>query len=113
MSTGKHYQRGKGSSLIPRGVPMPADRTDVLTASQLEFVARQHPEPHRPIGCPGYTDLELLPGILKAFQSGCRWRDLDWPGYPSGITHWRRLQYWKRKDHFKRLWNRMLDVLLG
>lgn len=27
-------------------------------------------------------------------RSGCHWRDLDLPGYPS-VTHWRRIRFWQ------------------
>ncbi len=90
-----------------RGYP-----TDVLTERQLAFIARHLPEPHAPTGRPAYSNLELLPGILRVLRSGCRWRDLDLPGYPSGVTHWRRLRYWKQRSHFKKLWKRLLDVLV-
>lgn len=86
--------------------------TDVLTQRQLMFIAEYLPEPHEPTGRPAYSNLQLLPGILKVLRSGCRWRDLDYPGYPSGVTHWRRLRYWKKSKRFKKLWNRVLDVLV-
>jgi transposase len=72
--------------------------TDILTQTQIAFVASNLPEPAAETGRPAYTNRELLPGILRILRSGCRWRDLDLPGYPSGITHWRRLQYWMRKS---------------
>jgi transposase len=53
----------------------------------------------------------LLPGILRILRSGCRWRDLDLPGYPSGVTHWRRLQFWKRRKYFRALWELLLRQL--
>jgi transposase len=71
--------------------------TDVLNEKQLNFVARNLPEPSSEIGRPAYSNVELLPGILIVLRSGCRWRDLNMPGFPDGSTHWRRLRYWKRK----------------
>ena len=46
-------------------------RKDVLTARQLEFVARLLPEPNATTGRPAYSNLELLPGILRVLRSGC------------------------------------------
>src|ERR671917_142499 len=86
--------------------------TDVLTNTQIAFLATHLPEPKAETGRPAYTNSQLLPGILWVLRSGCRWRDLDLPGYPSGVTHWRRLRYWKRTSHIKRLWKRLLDVLV-
>lgn len=86
--------------------------TDVLNQYQLAFVARHLPQPAASTGRPAYMNLDLLPGILRVLRCGCRWRDLDAPGYPSGVTHWRRLRYWKEKRHFKQLWKRLLDILV-
>lgn len=86
--------------------------TDVLEEKQLEFVAKKLPEPCAQTGRPAYTNLELLPGILKVLRSGCRWRDLDQYDYPSGITHWRRLQFWQKCKGFVRLWHYLLRLLL-
>lgn len=85
--------------------------TDVLSEVQLAFVASKLPEPHAWTGRPGYANEQLLPGILKVLRSGCRWRDLDLPDYPDGTTHWRRLQFWKRKKHFRHLWELLLRLL--
>jgi transposase len=52
-----------------------------------------------------------LPGILKVLRSGCRWRDLDKKGYPSGVTHWRRLRFWERKFGLKNAWSLILQKL--
>lgn len=84
--------------------------TDALNPYQLAFVACHLPQPSARTGRPAYTNLELLPGILRVLRSGCRWRDLDEPGHPSGVTHWRRLRYWRRGQHFKALWKRLLDI---
>src|SRR5918998_1456640 len=86
--------------------------TDVLTNTQIAFLATRLPEPKAETGRPAYTNSQLLPGILRILRSGCRWRDLDLPGYPSGVTHWRRLRYWKQRAHFKALWKRLLDILV-
>jgi transposase len=74
---------------------MPATvSTDVLTPRQLAFIAERLPEPpSAPRGRRPYSNQELLPGILRVLRSGCRWRDLDRPGSPSGVTHWRRLRF--------------------
>jgi hypothetical protein len=29
------------------------------------------------------------------------------------LTHWRRLQFWKRRKYFRKLWERVLRMLLG
>ncbi len=63
-------------------------------------------------GRPAYTNLELLPGILKVLRSGCRWRDLDQKGFPSGITHWRRLRFWQKSKGFVRIWHYLLRLLV-
>lgn len=87
--------------------------TDVLTARQLAFIAERLPEPPQaPTGRPRYSNRELLPGILRVLRSGCRWRDLDQPGQPSGVTHWRRLRYWHRGRSYRRVWLTLLNVLV-
>jgi transposase len=82
--------------------------TDVLNSSQLEYLANKLPKPETDIGRPAYTNLELLPGILKVLRSGCRWRDLYRKEYPSGVTHWRRLRFWERKLGLVKTWNTVL-----
>jgi transposase len=87
--------------------------SDVLTPRQLAFVAERLPEP--PCASRGrrpYSNLQLLPGILRVLRSGCRWRDLDRPGCPSGITHWRRLRYWHRRRGYRRVWRTLLNFLV-
>ena len=87
--------------------------TDVLTPRQLAFLADRLPEPPRArTGRPGYSNRELLPGILRVLRSGCRWRDLDLPGRPSGVTHWRRLRFWRRRSGYRRLWRTLLNLLV-
>lgn len=86
--------------------------TDVLSDEQLEFVAKRLPQPEAITGRPAYTNLELLGGILKVLRSGSRWRDLDLKDYPSGVTHWRRLRYWQKKNGFENLWVYILELLL-
>lgn len=44
-------------------------------------------------------------------RSGCRWRDLDAPGLPSGVTHWRRFRLWERRSRLWRLWHQALAQL--
>jgi len=83
-----------------------------LTDDQLGFVAKRLPAPHAQTGRPAYTNLELLPGILKVLRSGSRWRDLDRNDYPSGITHWRRLRFWQKCGAFEDLWIYTLKSLL-
>src|SRR5215213_11421539 len=86
--------------------------TDVLTPRQLAFIAERLPEPPQaPRGRRPYTNHELLPGILRVLRSGCRWRDLDRPGFPSGVTHWRRLRYWYRRPGYRRVWRTLLNLL--
>jgi transposase len=87
--------------------------SDVLTYQQLLFVAKRLPEPHKQTGRPAYSNLELLPGILKVLRSGCRWRDLDTAhvNQPSGITHWRRFRFWRASKAFKLLWKYLLKGL--
>lgn len=67
--------------------------------------------PNADTGRPCYSNAELLPGILKVLRSGCRWRDLDRKGCPSGVTHWRRLRFWQRKSGLKNIWNLILQKL--
>jgi transposase len=87
--------------------------TDVLTPRQLAFIAQCLPEPPRaPTGRPHYTNHELLPGILRVLRSGCRWRDLDHPGSPCGVTHWRRFRYWYRRKGYRRVWRTLLNFLV-
>lgn len=62
-------------------------------------------------GRPSYTNLELLPGILKVLRSGCRWRDLDRKDCPTGITHWRRLRFWNKQFGLKDTWSLILKKL--
>jgi putative transposase len=85
--------------------------TDVLTDAQIIFIAQQLPSPKATTGRPAYSNQELLPGILRVLRSGCRWRDLNLPGYPDGSTHWRRLRLWRKGLHFRRLWQRILKLL--
>ena len=49
--------------------------SNVLTPRQLAFVAERLPEwPCAARGRRPYSNLQLLPGILRVLQSGCRWR---------------------------------------
>jgi transposase len=90
-----------------------AHSCDILTLRQLAFIAERLPEPPRArTGRPVYSNLELLPGILRVLRSGCRWRDLDRPGSPSGVTHWRRLRYWHRGRGYRRVWHSLLNFLV-
>lgn len=85
--------------------------TDVLTSPQLDWLAKRLPEPAEYTGRPAYSNTVLLPGILKLLRAGCRWRDLDIPGFPSGVTHWRRLRFWEQKSRLSRLWRVILSAL--
>lgn len=85
--------------------------TDVLTDTQIEYLASKLPYPKAATGRPGYTNKELLPGILKVLRSGCRWRDLDREKYPSGVTHWRRLRFWGIRLGIRNTWNLILQKL--
>lgn len=84
--------------------------TDVLNQKQLEWLAKRLPEPTGHTR-PAYSNIILLPGILKLLRSGCRWRDLDAPGIPSGVSHWRRFRLWERKSWLWSLWRRTLSQL--
>src|SRR5829696_7238860 len=87
--------------------------SDILTPRQLAFIAERLPEPPcAPRGRRPYSNQELLPGILRVLRSGCRWRDLDRPGHPSGVTHWRRLRYWHRRRGYRRVWRALLNILV-
>ena len=91
----------------------PVLTSDVLTPRQLAFIAERLPEPPQArTGRPAYSNRELLPGILRVLRSGCRWRDLDRPGSPSGETHWRRLRYWHRRRGYRRVWRTLLTFLV-
>lgn len=87
--------------------------SDVLTPRQLAFIAERLPEPpHASRGRRPYSNRELLPGILRVLRCGCRWRDLDRPGSPSGVTHWRRLRYWHRQRGYRKVWRTLLNLLV-
>lgn len=86
--------------------------TDVLSQDQIEFVAKRLPCPNAQTGRPAYSNIELLPGILKVLRSGSRWRDLDDKRCPSAVTHWRRLRYWQKLGGFLDLWQYLLKLLL-
>ncbi|HEX2054760.1 MAG TPA: IS5 family transposase [Actinomycetota bacterium] len=87
--------------------------SDVLTQRQLAFIAERLPEPpYAPRGRRPYSNLQLLPGILRVLRSGCRWRDLNQPGSPSGVTHWRRLRYWHRRQGYRQVWHALLNFLV-
>src|SRR5215212_1223752 len=103
-----------GVSPVLRSPPMPPILpSDVLTPRQLAFIAERLPEPPcAPRGRRPYSNLQLLPGILRVLRSGCRWRDLDRPGHPSGVTHWRRLRYWHRGRGYRRVWRTLLSFLV-
>jgi transposase len=91
----------------------PVRSSDVLTLRQLAFIAERLPEPPcAPRGRYPYSNLQLLPRILRVLRSGCRWRDLDQPGSPSGVTHWRRLRYWHRRTGYRRVWRSLLNFLV-
>src|SRR4051812_35478196 len=87
--------------------------SDVLTPRQLAFIAERLPEPLcSPRGRRPYSNLQLLPGILRMLRSGCRWLHLDRPGHPSGDTHWRRLRYWHCRNGYRRVWRSLLNFLV-
>ena len=87
--------------------------SDVLTPRQLAFIAERLPEPPcAPRGRRPYSNLDLLPGILRVLRSGCRWRAPDRPGHPSGVTHWRRLRYWHHRSGYCRVWRTLLNCLV-
>ena len=87
--------------------------SDVLTPRQLAFIAERFPKP--PLASRGrrpYSNLLLLPGILRVLRTGCRWRNLDRPGFPSEVTHWRRLRYWHRRTGYRKVWRTLLNFLV-
>src|SRR3712207_6352398 len=87
--------------------------SDVLTPRQLAFIAERLPEPPcAPRGRRPYSKQELIRAILRALRSACRWRDLDCPGCPSGVTHWRRLRYWHRRQGYRKVWHPLLNFLV-
>jgi transposase len=87
--------------------------SDVLTPRQRAFIAEHLLEPPcAPRGRRPYSNLQLLPGILRVLGSGCRWRDLDRPGSPSDVTHWRRLRYWHRRRGYSPVWHTLLNFLV-
>src|SRR5215213_7922024 len=91
----------------------PLVSSDVLSPRQLAFLAERLPEPPRArTGRPAYSNRDLLPGILRALRSGCRWRDLDHSGFPSGVMHWRRLRYWHRRTGYHRVRRTPLNFLV-
>lgn len=87
--------------------------TDVLSETQLDYVASKLPVPHAHTGRPSYGNRELLPGILKVLRSGMRWRDLDDPRCASGVTHWRRLRFWQRQRGLHDVFGVILRTLNG
>ena len=82
-----------------------------MNQEQLEYLASKLPSPNANTGRPSYSNLELLPGILKVLRSGMRWRDLDRPDCPSDVTHWRRLRFWESKLGLKNTLNLILKTL--
>lgn len=44
-------------------------------------------------------------------RSGCRWRDLNLAGFADGVTHWRRLRFWRKKKGYQYLWHEILRLL--
>lgn len=95
-----------GEYTLPKIYP-----SDVLTESQLELLSKKLPQPNAGTGRPAYSNRELLPGILKVLRSGMRWRDLNLPDYPDGVTHWRRLRFWSKKKGYQHAWNGVLRLL--
>lgn len=93
-------------------IPLPNSyTTDVLNIPQLEFLAQILPVPCAQTGRPSYSNMELLPGILKVLRSGMRWRDLDDTRFPSGVTHWRRLRFWNKSFGLKTTFELILGKL--
>lgn len=74
-------------------------------------MAKELPSPKAKTGRPSYSNIELLPGILRVMRSGMRWRDLDNPCFPSDTTHWRRLRFWGSRLSLKRVWDLILTRL--
>lgn len=87
------------------------NHSEILSNSQLRFLAHTLPEPAAVRGRPAYRNDLLLEGIVLVLRSGCRWKDLNRFGGPSGVTHWRRLQFWQQSGAFIRLWKFFLTGL--
>lgn len=85
--------------------------TDVLSTTQLDYLAKELPFPKARTGRPSYSNRELLPGVLKVLRSGMRWRDLDDKRLPSNITHWRRFRFWGIKFGLKITWENLLQKI--
>lgn len=82
-----------------------------MTLPQLDFLVKYLPQPQAETGRLAYSNGQLLPGILRTLRSGGRWRDLDLPGFPSGVTHWRRLKFWQEKACLWPIWKLFLRFL--
>lgn len=105
-------KKNSGSLILVRKkvIPLPNSyNTDVLNYQQIEFLAKKLPCPKSSIGRPSYSNIELLPGVLRVLRSGMRWRDLDDKRFASSVTHWRRLRFWERKMGLKKVF----DLILG
>jgi len=58
------------------------------------------------------SDRECLAGIIYVLRHGIGWESLPrWPGFPSGITCWRRLRAWQELGVWDELHRAMLDRL--
>src|SRR6266446_10890123 len=55
--------------ILSKCFPLPKPyTTDVLTKAQIEFIAQQLPSPKATTSRPAYSNLELLPGILRVLR---------------------------------------------
>ena len=64
------------------------------------FPKRKTPRRHG--GRPGYSNKELLEGVLWVMKVGARWRDLP-RGSPSGSTCYRHFRQWVEAGIFEKV----------
>ncbi len=63
-------------------------------------------------GRPGYSNREILGGVLWVLRVGARWNDLPPPrGYPSGTTCYRHFRKWVELGIFDRIIRALVEDL--
>ena len=63
-------------------------------------------------GRPGYSNREILQGILWVMRTGARWHDLPTPkGYPSGSTCYRHFRKWVELGIFDKVIRALVEDL--
>lgn len=69
------------------------------------------PQPGHPKGGrPFADDRACFGGIVHVLRNGLRWRQMP-PGYPSGVTCWRRHREWTEAGVWDRVWKLVLAEL--